>query len=79
MNTYKIMRLRFTDDSIYVDLYNEMTTANFELTYRHSRAIHKYADIKRHLSLCQHQNVRIDIHELIEMLETRRREVLENE
>lgn len=79
MNKYKIMRLRYTDDSIYLDLYNETTTANFELKYCHSRAIKYYSDIKKLLSMNQHNNIRIDIFALIHMLETRRKEIMTNE
>jgi hypothetical protein len=75
-NGYKIMRLRYTDDSIYLDLYNDTTTDNFELTYRHSRAIKYYRDIKKILSMYQHNNIRINIYAIIYILETRRKEIL---
>ena len=79
MNKYKIMRLRYTDDSIYVDLYDDTTTANFELTYRHSRAIKHYGDIKKLLSMNQYSNIRVDMYALIHILETRRLEIMRGE
>lgn len=76
MNKYRIVRLRYTDNAIYMDLYNDDTMSNFELQYCHYKGISKYTDIKKYLSMCQHQHIRIDIHELIDRFETRRREIL---
>lgn len=75
MSKYRIMRLRYTDNNIYLDLYNDDTMSNIELQYCHYHGISKYKDIKNYLSMCQHQHIRIDIHELIEKFETRRKKI----
>ena len=78
MNKYRIVRLRYTDNSIYLDLYCDELMSNFELKYCHYKSIAKhYADIKKNLSMCQHNNIRIDLFALIHMLETRRKEINE--
>lgn len=77
MNKYRIIRLFFNDNAIYFDLYNDVTRANFELKYFHYKKIMYYNDIKRSLKECQRNMIDIDIHELIETLETRRKEINE--
>lgn len=76
---YKIKRLRYTNDSIFIDLYCERTTANFEITYRHSGAIKQYKNIKTILSIYQHNNNDVSLYGIIQTLETRRKEIMTNE
>lgn len=76
MDYYYIKRFRYDNNHIYLDLYCYETNVNFELKFCHCYKIKQhYKDIIKMLSTNWFHKVPMEIHGLIHIFETRRKEL----
>lgn len=76
MNYYYIKRFRYDNNHIYLDLYCYGTNVNFELKFCHCSNIKQhYKEIIEMLSTNLFLKEPIEIHRLIYIFETRRKEI----